>query len=382
MQGDKKMKKICIILSVIMTFLLIVPAYSSADGFDEVKSYILMESATGTVIEEKNSSQRMNAGYLSKLMALLLVAEDIETGKYLLSTELTASQSVTGIKGAVVWLESGDKMTVEELIKSVVIGNANDAVTVLAEKSEQTVEKFVMRMNGEAFDLGLRDTAFYSPYGYYDEREYTTAYDIAVICRQLAKYEFMRPYFKTWRDFVKSGQTELVNENTLARTYERHIGFKACHSEEAGYCIAEAGINDNQTCYIAVILGAESDDISMSCAKKLINKGFSDYKVTATMFPDEMLMPIKIRNGEDSAVEIHLKNQSSLIVPRGVNELSTVVVIPNYLTAPVKKGQKIGTAGFYSEKNLVCEIDIVAGGDVKELSFGYVFKKMIYNMLK
>lgn len=376
------MKKICIILSVIITFLLAVPDYSSADSFDEVKSYILIESTTGTVIEEKNSSQQLNAGYLSKLMALLLVAEDIETGKYLLSTELTASQSVTEAKGAVVWLEPGDKMTVEELIKSVIIGNANDALTVLAEKSEQTVEKFVMRMNGEVFDLGLRDTAFYSPYGYYDEREYTTANDIAVICSKLVKYEFMRPYFKTWRDFVKSGQTELVNENTLARTYDRHIGFKACHSEESGYCIAEAGINDSGMCYIAVILGAESDDVSMSCAKKLINKGFSDYKVTATMFPDEMLMPIRVRNGEDSAVEIHLKNQSNLVVPRAVNELSTVVVIPEYLTAPLKKGQKIGTAGFYSEKNLVCEIDIVTDSDVNKLTFGFILKKTLCNLLK
>lgn len=376
------MKKICIILSAIMTFLLAVPVYSGAEDFENIKSYILIESTTGTVIEEKNPSQRLNAGYMSKLMTLLLVAEDIETGKYLLSTELTASSSVTGTKGAVVWLEQGDKMTVEELIKSVVIGNANDAVTVLAEKSEKTVDEFVMRMNGEAFDMGLRDTAFYSPYGYYDEREYTTAHDIAVICSKLAKYEFMKPYFKTWRDFVKSGQTELVNENTLARTYDRHIGFKACHSDESGYCIAEGGVNDSGMCYIAVILGAESEDVSFGSAKKLINKGFSDYKVTATMFPDEMLMPVRVRNGEDSAVEIHLRNQSNLVVPRGVNELSTVVVIPEYLTAPLKKGQKIGSAGFYSEKNLVCEIDIVTSDSVDKLTFGFILKKTLYNLLK
>lgn len=376
------MKKICIILSAIMTFLLAVPAYSSAEGVDDVRSYILIESTTGTVIEEKNSSQRLNAGYMSKLMTLLLVAEDIETGKYLLSTELTASSSVTGTKGAVVWLESGDKMTVEELIKSVIIGNANDAVTVLAEKSEKTIDEFVLRMNGEAFDMGLRDTAFYSPYGYYDEREYTTAHDIAVISSKLAKYDFMKPYFKTWRDFVKSGQTELVNENSLARTYDRHIGFKACHSDESGYCIAEGGMNDSGMCYIAVILGAESDDISFGSAKKLINKGFSDYKVTATMFPDEMLMPIRVRNGEDSAVEIHLRNQSNLVVPRGVNELSTIVVIPEYLTAPLKKGQKIGSAGFYSEKNLVCEIDIITSDSVDKLTFGFILKKTLYNLLK
>lgn len=365
-----------------MTFLLAVPDYSFADGLDDVKSYVLIESTTGTVIEEKNSSQRLNAGYMSKLMTLLLVAEDIETGKYLLSTELTASSSVIGTKGAVIWLESGDKMTVEELIKSVIIGNANDAVTVLAEKSEKTVDEFVLRMNSEAFDMGLRDTAFYSPYGYYDEREYTTANDIAVICSKLAKYDFLKPYFKTWRDFVKSGQTELVNENTLSRTYDRHIGFKACHSDESGYCIAEGGENDSGMCYIAVILGAESDDVSFSSAKKLINKGFSDYKVTATMFPDEMLMPIRVRNGEDSAVEIHLRNQSNLVVPRGVNELSTVVIIPEYLTAPVKKGQKIGSAGFYSEKNLVCEIDIVTSDSVDKLTFGFILKKTLCNLLK
>lgn len=379
------MKTICIILSVVLSFLMLMPFFSyaeSQDGDDNIKSYILVEAAGGMVIEEKNPAERLNAGYLSKLMTLLLIAEDIETGKFLMSTELTASQSVTGTKGAVVWLEAGDKMTVEDLIKSVIIGNANDAVTVLAEKSEQSVEKFVMRMNSEAFDMGLRDTAFFSPYGYYDEREYTTAYDMAVICCKLVKYEFLRPYFQTWRDFVKSGQTELVNENTLARTYDRHIGFKACHSEESGCCIAEAGVNDSGTCYISVVIGAEDEDTSLGKAKKLINRGFSEYKVTATMFPDEMLMPVKVQNGEDSAVEIKLKHQSNLVVPKGVNELSTVVVIPEYLSAPVKKGQRIGKAGFYSEKNLVCEIDIITAGNVDRLTFRYVLEKTLTNLLK
>ncbi len=379
------MKIICIILSVVLAFSALMPVCSSAENqenTDNIKSYVLMEAAGGMVIEEKNSAERLNVGYLSKLMTVLLIAEDIETGKFLMSTELTASQSVTGIKGAVVWLQAGDKMTVEDLIKSVIIGNANDAVTVLAEKSEQSIEKFVMRMNSEAFDLGLRDTAFFSPYGYYDEREYTTAYDMAIICQKLVKYEFLRPYFKTWRDFVKSGQTELVNENTFARTYDRHIGFKASHSDETGYCIAEAAVNESGVCYISVIIGASDEDTCFKEAKKLINKGFSDYKVTATMFPDEMLMPIKVRNGEDSAVEVRLKHQSNLVIPKGVNELSTVVVIPEYLSAPVKKGQRIGKAAFYSEKNLVCEIDIITVNNVDKLTFGFVMEKTLTNLLK
>lgn len=359
------------------------PLYTIADDTtNSAKAYVLMEATTQTVLDGKNADLRLNVGYLSKLMTILLIAEDIETGKYLMSTELTASSTVTGTKGAVVWLEAGDKMTVEELLKAVIIGNANDAVTVLAEKSEQTIDNFIMRMNTEAFELGLRNTAFFSPYGYYDEREYTTAHDMAVICSQLAKYEFLRPYFKTWRDFVKSGQTELVSENRLANTYERHIGFKAAHSEETGYNIAEGGMDESGTCYIAVVLGADNEDDMYRQAKSLIRSGFNDYKLTATMFPDEMLMPMKIRGGCDNAVEIALRQQSRLVVPKSVGELSTAVVLPEYLTAPVKKGQVIGSAAFYSDKNLVCEIDIVAADNVEKLSLWYIFKKTLCNIIK
>lgn len=378
------MKRIICVFAALLTATLFFPigALAAEEPAESAEAYILVEAATGTVLASKNADIQRNCGYLSKLMSLLLIAEDIETGKFLLSTELTASESVRGTKGAVVWLEPSDKMTVEELLKSVIIGNANDAITVLAEASEQSVDNFVSRMNSEAFDMGLRNTAFYTPYGYYDEREYSTARDIAEICRALSRYELLRPFFQTWRDFVKGGATELVSENTLSRTYERHIGFKACHSGEAGYCAAEGGINDAGTCYISVVLGAPDADISLSAAKKLINRGFSEYKVTATMFPDEMLMPLKVRGGEDAAVEIRLREQSRIVVPRGVSELATVTVLPDYLTAPVKKGQRIGTAGFYSGKELVCEADIVAADDVPRLSFRFIFVKTLAKLLK
>lgn len=376
-------KIIAVFISFVLLLTNVKPMYTIAeDTANTAKAYVLMEPTTQTVLDSENADLRLNVGYLSKLMTILLIAEDIETEKYTMSTELTASSTVTGTKGAVVWLEAGDKMTVEELLKSVIIGNANDAVTVLAEKSEQSVENFVMRMNTEAFDIGLRNTAFYSPYGYYDEREYTTAHDMAVICAELVKYEFLRPYFKTWRDFVKSGQTELVSENRLANSYERHIGFKAAHSDETGYNIAEGGMNESGDSYIAVVLGADNEDDMYKQAKSLLKSGFIDYKVTATMFPDEMLMPMKIRGGCDTAVEIALRQQSRLVVPKSVGELSTKVVLPEYLTAPVKKGQVIGTAAFYSDKNLVCEIDIIVKDDVKKLSMGYIFKEMLCNMIE
>lgn len=344
-------------------------------------SYVLVESETGAVLAENNGRQPRSAGYLNKLMTLLLIAEDIETGKFRLTDELTASESVRGTKGSVVWLQPGDKMTVEELLKSVIIGNANDAVTVLAEASEQTLDKFVMRMNTRAFDLGLRCTSFYSPYGYDNEQEITTAADMAVICSELSKYEQLTPYFKTWRDFVKDGTVELVSENQLTRTYPQHIGFKASHSELSGYCAAECGKSENGTKYISVVLGAPDAETAQNKAKELCRKGFSEYKVTATMFPDEMLLPIKVRNGRDIAVPIRLRSQSSVVVPRGAGDLRTFTVLPKFVTAPVKNGQVIGTAAFFNGKTLLYESDIITDGSVSSLDYPYIFRGMLLNIV-
>ena len=376
------MKKL---IAVLCSFLILFTLMSAGKKQEEAlaaSSYILIESNTKTVLEECNSSKRLNAGYLNKLMALLIIAEDIASGEYTLDTELTASQSVSGIKGSVVWLEPGDKMNVEELLKSVIIGNANDALSVLAERSSGSVDEFVMQMNSRAFDLGLRNTAYFSLYGYYDEREYTTAYDIAIICSELSKYDFLQPYFKTWRDFVRNGTVELVNENTLSRTYQYHAGFKAVHSEESGYCIAECGKNESGTAFISVVLGAESDDDSFKKAKQLINSGFSNYKVTDSYFPDEMFKPIRVKNGEESAVEPILAKQGNIVVPKGTTSLRIICVFPEYLNAPIKKGQKIGTAAFFNGKKIVFETDVIVKNDVKKISFGFILKKMLLNMVK
>lgn len=373
-------KLLMIILAAEMLMHLCLTAAMAEETGDF--AYILIEAETGTVLEEHNSDVQMNAGSMTKLMSLLLVAEDIETGKYSLDTELTASQSVQGTKGAVIWLEPGDKLTADELLKGAIIGNANDALTVLAERSERNLEDFTARMNSEAFDMGLRNTAFYSPHGYFDEREYTTAHDLAVICSKLVKFKQLEPYFKTWRDFIKEGQTELVNENTLARTYDRHIGFKAAHSEQSGYCIAEGGRDENGTTYIAVILGADSEETSLPAAKKLVKKGFSDYRVTVPGFLDELLRPVKVRNGVDSAVEVGLRSQNTIVIPKGVRELSNVVVIPKFVDAPLRKNQKIGMVAFYSGESLVYETDIIVKNDVKKLSYGYVFKELLLNLIE
>ncbi|MCR5601088.1 MAG: serine hydrolase [Ruminococcus sp.] len=364
---------------VFLTFSLI-----SADESCEKApaAYVLMEAETHSVLEGKNEDMRLNAGYLSKLMGLLLIADDIDSGEYGLTDIVTASDNVKNTKGSVVWLESGDEMSVEELLKSVIIGNANDAMTVLAERSSGSVEQFVMDMNAKAFDLGLRDTVFVSPYGYYNEKEYTTAHDTAIICSELAEHECLLPYFSTWRDFVKNGRTELVSENTLTRTYERHIGFKACHSAESGFCIAEGARNEKGTTFIAIALGAENESVSFGCAKKLLKSGFRGYKVLPTVFLEEMMKPLDIRNGVASSVELTLASQGAAAVPKAAGELRARVVIPDYISAPVKERQKVGTAAFYNEDTLVYETDIITKTAVDRLDWCYVFKNTLYKMIR
>lgn len=349
---------------------------------ENCSAYVLVEASTQTVLEEENSDKELNCGSLSKLMTILLIAEDIETGRFALSDILTAPNNVTGTKGAVIWLESGDKISVEELLKAVIIGNANDAVTTLAVASRQSVENFTSEMNRKAFEVGLRHTTFYSPYGYYDEREHSTARDIAIICAELTQFDFLEPYFKTRRDFIKNGATELVTENKLTDTFKQHIGFKASHSEQSGYCIAEGGRSESGDIFIAVVLGAESEDSSFPLAKKLVNKGFNGYKVTVPGFLDELLLPLKVKHGVEGAVELQLRSQSSIVIPKGTAELKNKVILPEYISAPVKKGQKIGAVGFYNKDTLVFETEIVTKNSVKKIGFGFVFKKMLSDLLK
>jgi len=356
----------------------------AADVREEIKadSYILIEADTGVVIEDANADTRHNIGYLSKLMSVLLIADDIDSGEYTLNDVLTASNSVTNTKGSVIWLESGDTLSVDELLKSVIIGNANDALTVLAERSAGSVEQFVMDMNARAFDLGLRNTVFESPYGYSGEASFSTAHDVAVICSELLRHDFLQHYFKIWRDFVRNGKVELVSENTLTRTYGAHAGFKACHSDDSGYCIAEAGLSDDGTSFIAVILGSEEADSIFVSAKKLIKKGFNNYRVTDTMFPDEMIRPVLVRGGTVSAVEIGIERQGRAVVPMRTSEMRTKVVIPEYLTAPVRAGQPIGTAAFYNDDKLVFEADIITKSSVPKLNYTFVFRELLVKLIE
>ncbi len=372
---------ICMIICLIFGSRVVSFSVQAEEAAPEAAAYVLMECGTGTVLDEQNGDMQMSVGTMAKLMTALLAGEMLQSGQWQTDTMLTASDCVDGIKGAVIWLLPGDTMSVEELLKGLIIGNANDAAAVLAEQISGSAEDFVMDMNARAFELGMRNTVFTSPQGYDDPAAYSTAHDLGLLCCALSELECLVPYFTTWRDFLRDGATELVNENTFARTYEGMIGWKAGHSEAAGWCIAAGAEKDGMQC-AAIILGTPDEDSRFALARSLLRQGFSQYQVTLPGFSSEFMKPIAVRGGVSQSVEIEAANLNGLVVPKSDPSLTTVLVLPDYVNAPVEKGRKIGVAAFYNGDTLLLETPLVAKESVEEMTIEEAVRKILVEMCK
>lgn len=346
----------------------------------EASAYILMECSTGKVLEESESRKKLPAGTMAKLMTALLAGEKIESGQWTPDTVLKASDCVNGIKGAVIWLTPGEEMTVDNLLKGLIAGNANDAAAVFAEQISGSSEDFVMDMNARAFELGMYDTRFTSPHGT-DDESYSTAYDIGLLCCELSKLECISSYFKIWRDFLRDGATELVNENTFARTYEGMTGWKASHTEKSGWCIAAGAERNGMEC-AAVILGAEDKDSRFAMARELLKNGFSKYMLTLPGFSSEFMKPVPVKGGVSENVDVEAEGLTGLVVPKTDSALKAVLVLPKYVHAPIEKGQKIGSIAFYNGDTLLLETALVAEESVEAMTISTAVEKMLVKLCK
>ncbi len=375
---------ICTIVLFCMMYAVLLLYSNRAYGSDEMpkaSACILMECSTGKILYEENSSLKLSTGTMAKLMTAFLAGEKLESGQWNKDTEITASDCVNGTKGAVIWLVSGEVMTVGDLLKGLIIGNANDAAAVFAEQISGGRDDFVMDMNARAFDLGMYDTRFASPDGFNDNDSYSTARDIGLLCCALSDMECLSEYFTTWRDFLREGATELVNENTFARTYDGMIGWKASHSESTGWCIA-AGAEKNGMKCAAVVLGAEDDDSRFAAARQMLKDGFSKYILTLPGFSSEFMKPVTVHGGVSGSVDVEAADLSALVVPKSDTSLKTVLVMPRYVSAPVEKGDRVGTIAFYNGDTLLLETDLAAKEDVEAMTIKTAVEKMLVKLCK
>ena len=348
-------------IALLLAAALALPGLSAqgAEASVTAPAAVLMEASTGQVLAEKEPHQHRPCASITKVMTLLLTFEAIEAGKLSLTDTLTASAHAASMGGSDIWLEEGEQMTVDDLIKATVIMSANDAAVVLAEAVSGSEEAFVARMNERAQELGMADTVFKNCNGLDEEGHVTSAYDVALMSRALLRFEKIRDYTLTWMDSVRNGETQLVNTNKLIRSYQGITGLKTGTTSQAGSCIAATAERDGME-LIAVVLGADSTDHRFQDAAALLDYGFAGWEVARPQPPQ--LGEVPVAGGMEQTVPAQVEDLPSLLVEKGQGEqVEEEVTWQPDLTAPIAQGQIIGRITYRLEGETLGEAAITAG---------------------
>ena len=333
-------------------------------------SAILTEKVTGEVIYEKNSHERLPPASVTKVMTMLLIVEAIERGDISLEDTVIASERAASFGGSCVYLEQGEKMSVSEMLKCICVVSANDCAVAMAEHLCGSEQAFVARMNERARELGLKDTNFKNCTGLFDDDAHSTsAYDIAVMSRELIRHDMIKQYSTIWMDTIRGGEFGLSNTNKLVYYYDGCTGLKTGFTEKAMYCLSATAERDGIE-YIAVIMHADTIDARNSDAKALLNYGFANYRLLPLRSPD-VLPPVRVSLGEADSVQPVYDGAEAALVPKsGLGEVTYKVELPDTLTAPIAKGQQIGTLTVSSGERELYSVPLVSDTEVSRAGFG------------
>lgn len=384
------MKKKCIslLLAIIMCVSLCVPisAVPETPGVTEnekvdlslnCKSAILMEAETGEILYEQNADEALPPASVTKVMTLLLIMEAIEAGRIKYTDTVRASANACSMGGSQIYLEENEEMTVEDLIKSVVIASANDAAVALAEYVAGTEEAFVSQMNKRAGELGMTNTCFENTNGLDDtvEKHLTSARDIAIMSRELIKYPKITEYSSIWMDTIRNGEFGLTNTNRLVRFYKGATGLKTGSTSKAGFCISATAKRDGMS-LICVIMGAETRDIRNAAAVSLLDYGFASYKLYS--YKGQRIDGIPVINGTLPYIGAEYGEFKSVIKKNDTASVTVSIALPEKLEAPVAKGDVIGEVIYKIEDREIGRKDIIAA----EASEKSTFTTMLLTFLK
>ncbi len=347
------------------------------------KSAILMDASTGTVLYEKNADLRLSPASVTKIMTLLLVFEAIEKGTLKYDDVLTVSENAASMGGSQIFLEAGEEMSVDELLKSVIVASANDAALTLAEHVSGSEEGFVSAMNVRASELGMINTHFENVTGLDDDvtEHLTTARDIAIMSRELLKHDKITEYTTIWMDSVRDGEFVLTNTNRLVRFYRGITGLKTGSTSKAGFCIS-ATAKRNDLHLIAVIMGADSSDNRNVSVAKLLDFGFANYGA----YVDNSIMPeaIRIYGGKSDFASTYCNDFTALINKESASNITSEIQMNEYVTAPVKKGDIVGKIIYKLNDDVIGENPIYCAENIDKISFfeyfGLAIKKFLLNL--
>ena len=377
------MKKIIAVILILVILLSALGIHAFAADFSEevnAKSAVLMDANTGKILFEYNADDALPPASVTKVMTLLLVFEALDNGVIKLSDMVSTSEHAASMGGSQIYLEPGEQMSVDELIKSVVVSSANDAAASLAEYVSGSESAFVAAMNKRAKELGMNNTNFENTDGLDDtsENHVTSARDIAIMSRELMKHEKIFDYTTIWMDTVRNGTFGLSNTNRLLRTYKGCTGLKTGSTAKAKFCISATAKRDGLS-LIAVIMGSPTRDDRNALAAKLLDFGFANYAIYSDT--DGAVDNIKVTGGIKNDIALKHNDFSSLIEKSALSKIEAVTDIPESVPAPIKTGDKIGTITYKNGETVIGTTDIVAAEDVDKISFFTLLPRILKRLV-
>ena len=345
----------------------------------KAKSAVLLEPYTGEILYEQNADEQLPPASITKIMSLLLVMEALDRGDFTLETMVTASEHACSMGGSQIWLEPGETMTVDDLLRATVIASANDACVALGELVAGSEEGFVALMNERAKELGMNSTTFKNCTGLDAEGHITTAGDVAIMSGELIRHELIMDYSTVWMDSLRDGKSELVNTNKLVRFYKGTTGLKTGTTSTAKYCLSATAERDGLS-LVAVVMAGETSNDRFEGAKKLLDYGFANYSFSEIK-AELTEKTTEILKGEKNVLKVKADGTLSLLMPKSAkNSISRTVEWNEDLTAPIKKGQTVGYVNVYNGDENIGKIPITAGENIKKrdfmLSFCRIFNEI------
>ena len=343
----------------------------------EAQAALLMEKTTGQVLYAKNEHEQLEPASVTKEMTLLLAMEALDEGRIRYDDTVTVSAYAASMGGSQVFLSEGEQITVEDLFKAICVASGNDASVAMAEHIAGVTELFVEQMNARAKQLGMNDTHFVNCTGLPAEGHVTSAWDIALMSRELILHHpDIRRFTTIWMDTLRGGSFQLSNTNKLIRFYDGATGLKTGSTDAAGFCISATAERDGME-LIAVIMKGQTADQRNTDAKTLLNYGFSTYAL-AEIAPQEPLAPVPVRLGAEDAVQPVLPSGSTLLVEKTKAGLLTQSVeLPAEVEAPVAAGQALGTLTVRAGDEVLLELPLQAEQAVEKLSWGGMLTRLL-----
>jgi hypothetical protein len=346
----------------------------------------LIEQNSGLIIYDYNMHEKLRPASVTKIMSLLLIMEALDSGKIQLTDKIPCTEDAAKMGGSQIWLDVRETLTVEEMLKAICVVSANDCVVAMADYLEGSQDAFVKKMNQKAQELGMNDTTFKNCHGIDEDGHLTSAYDIAIMSRELLmNHPSITKYTTIWMDSLRDGKSSLVNTNKLVRNYNGCTGLKTGSTSIALYNLSASATRNNLS-LIAVVLKAPTPAIRFSNAQKLLDYGFSNYSVTSFGKKGDVIKSVEIKKGTSSSVDAILENDAEVLMSNGNSkDITQEIKLDDTFTAPILEGQKLGEVEFSINGNVVSTVNLVANKSSDKLSFGSIIKFVMnkwFNMLR